>query len=149
MKKLGRNLGLRSPAAGHRPPDSGHRIFPDRQIPVTGFSPIGVAPGSDRRSGEVEEGLDAVAGVGDLVWCGGGEVSSTTAASLLDMISGLNALLSLNCMAGKDEIQKLRKENEDLRAKSKHILEWKIPVKMILYPIALMLMLLMSYLALR
>ena len=35
---------------------------------------IGVAPGSDRRSGEVEEGLDAVAGVGDLVWCGGGEV---------------------------------------------------------------------------
>ncbi|KAL6194354.1 hypothetical protein ACLB2K_035438 [Fragaria x ananassa] len=54
MKRLGRNLGLRSPAAGHRTPvtdrripvteisppsDSGHRIFPDRQIPVTAFSP--------------------------------------------------------------------------------------------------------------
>ncbi|KAL6131162.1 hypothetical protein ACLB2K_069540 [Fragaria x ananassa] len=25
---------------GHRPPDSGHRIFPDRLIPVTRFSPV-------------------------------------------------------------------------------------------------------------
>ncbi|KAL6223097.1 hypothetical protein ACLB2K_006487 [Fragaria x ananassa] len=46
MKRLGRNLGLLSPAAGFRsreflrPPDSGHRIFPDRRIPVTGFSPV-------------------------------------------------------------------------------------------------------------
>ncbi|KAL6124404.1 hypothetical protein ACLB2K_076916 [Fragaria x ananassa] len=53
MKRLGWNLGLRSQAAGlrsptaglrspdfPRPPDSGHRIFPDRRIPVTGFSPV-------------------------------------------------------------------------------------------------------------
>ncbi|KAL6195911.1 hypothetical protein ACLB2K_031528 [Fragaria x ananassa] len=45
MKRLGRNLGLRSLAARFRspkfprPPDSGHRIFPDRRISVTGFSP--------------------------------------------------------------------------------------------------------------
>ncbi|XP_040368976.1 F-box protein CPR1-like [Rosa chinensis] len=43
-------------------------------------------------------------------------VSAATASTLLDMISGLNALLLQKCMVGKDEIQRLRKENEKLRA---------------------------------
>ncbi|KAM5556876.1 hypothetical protein ABKV19_024320 [Rosa sericea] len=46
-------------------------------------------------------------------------VSAATASTLLDMISGLNALLLHKCMVGKDEIKRLRKENEELRASVK------------------------------
>nr|WRO64598.1 MYB transcription factor protein [Rosa persica] len=45
--------------------------------------------------------------------------SAATASTLLDMISGLNALLLHKCMVGKDEIKRLRKENEELRASVK------------------------------
>ncbi|KAL6204754.1 hypothetical protein ACLB2K_022021 [Fragaria x ananassa] len=43
MKRLGRNLGLRSPAAGHRTPVT------DRRIPITGISPT---TGFCRRGGK-------------------------------------------------------------------------------------------------
>ncbi|KAM5556874.1 F-box protein CPR1-like [Rosa sericea] len=46
-------------------------------------------------------------------------VSAATASTLLDMISGLNALLLHKCMVGKYEIKRLRKENEELRASVK------------------------------